>query len=121
MVSAGRSRVWLRIGETRIRADKVTTITPGIDQLLLRVTGVGDVLALAVPAACTGPTGRDGEASDWAGALLRIIEEASGLHVGTLISFEPANGFHAAGFTARSLTDDRPIIQPARQHGGEHR
>lgn len=46
---------------------------------------------------------------------MRIIEEAAGLHVGTLISFEPANGFHSAGFTARSLTDDRPIIQPAQE------
>lgn len=58
MVSAGRSRVWLRVGETRIRADKVTTITPGIDQLLLRVTGVRDVLAVEVPAGTSG-TGRD--------------------------------------------------------------
>lgn len=33
--------------------------------------------------------------------------------MGTLIAFEAANDYQAAGFTAHSLTgDERPLIQP---------
>lgn len=46
---------------------------------------------------------------DWADELLRVIEQAAAQHVGTLITFEAANDYQAAGFTARSLTgDERP-------------
>ncbi|MFD8148984.1 hypothetical protein [Streptomyces sp. NPDC059708] len=112
MVSAGRSRVWLRIGATRIRADKVTAVTPGDDSLRLQVTGVPGGLVLHL-ASGAERTGRDGRLIDWADELLRVIEQAAAQPVGTLITFEPAGRFHTAGFTAHALTgDDRPLIQP---------
>lgn len=112
MVSAGRSRVWLRIGDMRIRADKVTAVTPGNDYLHLQITGVRDGLTLYLPAGAER-TGRNGHLIDWADELLRIIEQAAAQPVGTLITFEDSSRFHAAGFTAHSLIgDDRPLIQP---------
>lgn len=112
MVSAGRSRVWLRIGRTRIRADKVTAVTPADDDLLLQVTGVRGGLVLHLPPGAER-TGHNGRPIDWADELLSIIEQAATQHVGTLITLEAANGYQAAGFTARALTgDERPLIQP---------
>ncbi|MFZ3551952.1 hypothetical protein ACODT3_41295 [Streptomyces sp. 4.24] len=112
MVSAGRSRVWLRIGHTRIRADKVTGVTPADDDLLLQVTGAPGGLVLHLPPGAQR-TSRNGRLVEWSDELLRIIEQAAAQPVGTLVTFEAANDFQAAGFTARSLTgDERPLIQP---------
>lgn len=112
MVSAGRSRVWLRVGHTRVRADKVTTVTPGDGNLHLQATGHAGGLILQLPPGAER-TDHNGRPIDWADELLRVIEQAAAQHVGTLITFEAANDYQAAGFTARSLTgDERPLVQP---------
>ncbi|MFI5987336.1 hypothetical protein ACIBEA_41505 [Streptomyces sp. NPDC051555] len=112
MVSAGRSRVWLRIGHTRIRADKVTAVTPGDDSLHLQATGHPNSLVLSLSPGAER-TDLNGHPIDWADELLRVIEQAAAQPVGTLITFEAANDFQTAGFTARSLTgDERPLLQP---------
>lgn len=99
MVSAGRSRVWLSIGQTRIRADKVTAVTPGDDCLLLQVTGAPGGLVHHLPAGAER-TDRNGHLVDWADELLRIIDQAAAQPVGTLVTFEDSTRVHAAGFTA---------------------
>ncbi|MCY0939360.1 hypothetical protein [Streptomyces sp. H34-S4] len=110
-MSAGRSRVWLSVGQIRIRADKITTITHGYGHLLHRVTGHCEDLALELPDT-DYESGTDISEDSWADELLRIIERAAAESVGTLITLEPATDFHTAGFTARSLTDNQPVIQP---------
>ncbi|MGP3691117.1 hypothetical protein ACTVZO_41700 [Streptomyces sp. IBSNAI002] len=113
-MSAGRSRVWLAVGDMRVRADKITAITIGYNHLLLQVTGHRDCLALELP----DPGSEDDIDADadteraWADQLLRIIERAAGESVGTLITLEGETCFHTAGFTARSLADDQLVIQP---------
>ncbi|MCY0932408.1 hypothetical protein OTB20_40945 [Streptomyces sp. H27-H1] len=112
MVSAGRSRVWLRVGRVRIRADKVTAVTPAEGDLHLQVTGHPGGLVLHLP---PGPprTGRNGHPVDWADELLHVIEQAAAQPVGTLITFAAVNHYQAAGFTAHSLTgDERRLIEP---------
>ncbi|MFD3329584.1 hypothetical protein [Streptomyces sp. NPDC058701] len=115
MVSAGRSRVWLRIGPARIRADRITAVTTDAETLLLRVTGDRDPVTLPLPGgADPDGTGRPGV--EWADELLRIIEYAAQQPAGTLISYTPATTMTLAGFTIHSLTDDsRPLLQPALQ------
>ncbi|MFJ7209901.1 hypothetical protein ACIQWR_41090 [Streptomyces sp. NPDC098789] len=112
MVSAGRSRLWVRVGLTRIRADKITAVTPADDSLHLQVTGVTNGLVLPL-APGAQRSGRDGRLVEWADEFLRVIERAAALPVATLITFTPANDFQAAGFTACPLTgDERPLLQP---------
>ncbi|MGW0394402.1 hypothetical protein ACWDYJ_26645 [Streptomyces sp. NPDC003042] len=112
MVSAGRSRVWLRVGHTRIRADKVTAVTPADDDLHLHVTGHPNGLILRLPPGAKR-TDRNGRPIDWSDELLRIIEQAAAQPVGTLITFTADNNVHTAGFTAHPLTgDDHPLITP---------
>ncbi|MGW6950187.1 hypothetical protein ACWGHD_25125 [Streptomyces xanthophaeus] len=111
-MSAGRSRVWLLAGRVRIRADKVTAVTPSDGSLHLNVTGHPGGLILRLPPAAER-IGRNGQPVDWADELLRVIEQAAALPVGTLVTFADVNDFHAAGFTARALTgDDRILIEP---------
>ncbi|MGW6857858.1 hypothetical protein [Streptomyces xanthophaeus] len=111
-MSAGRSRVWLLAGRVRIRTDKITAVTPSDGSLHLNVTGHPGGLILRLPPAAER-IGRNGQPVDWADELLRVIEQAAALPVGTLVTFAAANDFHAAGFTARALTgDDRILIEP---------
>ncbi|MFF5939040.1 hypothetical protein [Streptomyces sp. NPDC012508] len=112
MVSAGRSRVWLRVGDMRIRADKVTAVTPADGDLYLQVTGIPEGLVLRLPPGAQR-TDRNGQPTEWADELLRVIEQAAAQPTGTLITFQASDAFHAAGFTAHSLTtDEQPLIEP---------
>ncbi|WP_392893184.1 hypothetical protein [Streptomyces sp. LN699] len=111
MVSVGRSRVWVCVGQSRIRADRIAGVTTGRGELLLYVTGVRGTLTLSLPDG-VNPAGPDGIGNDWADELLRAIEEAADQSVGSLIAFEAANSLHQAGFTTRALTDHRPLIRP---------
>ncbi|MFI5868476.1 hypothetical protein [Streptomyces sp. NPDC051546] len=112
MVNVGRARVWVRVGYARIRADKITAVTRSDGSLHLDVTGHPGGLTLPLPSGAER-TDRRGEPVDWADELLRVIEQATALPVGTLITFTDVNNVRAAGFTARALTgDDRILIEP---------
>ncbi|MCX5070955.1 hypothetical protein OHA84_36720 [Streptomyces sp. NBC_00513] len=111
MVSVGRSRVWVCVGQSRIRADRIAGVTTGHGELLLYVIGVRGTLALSL-ADGVNPAGPAGTGNDWADELLRAIEEAADQSTGSLIAFEAANSLHHAGFTARTLTDNGPLIRP---------
>ncbi|MFZ3491761.1 hypothetical protein ACODT5_00720 [Streptomyces sp. 5.8] len=111
-MSAGRSRVWLRVGLIRIRADKVTAVAPSDMGLSLQVTGHPGGLTLHLPPGAERMD-RRGRPVDWTDELLRVIEQAAALPVGTLITFTPVNDVRTAGFTARALSgDDRALIEP---------
>ncbi|MGY1503607.1 hypothetical protein ACW4TU_44815 [Streptomyces sp. QTS52] len=99
-MGASRSRVWLRVGERRVRGDRIVGVDAGAGVLVLRVTGMREPLELVVeptppaPGAASGP-GACGR--DWADELLRVIERAAAWDTGTLIEFEGSDRHFAAG------------------------
>ncbi|MEU3315755.1 hypothetical protein ABZ743_24195 [Streptomyces sp. NPDC006662] len=108
MKLGGKSSVWLCVGQTRVRADRLVAVERAPGSLALHCTGMRQPLHLALPAPASGPG--SGQASSHADQLLAAIAYAAEYPSATLITYQDSDEYFVGSFTARTLAGQETVV-----------